>query len=464
VRRMAKASAKLWCLLVLPVVMATAVAAQAARQASATASPTQTSTANSETEDLKNPNPKIRAKTARELGESGDPSVVPALAAALNDPSPKVRRQVVVALASIRVRSSLDALITATTDNDDEVRRLAVEGIEGYYTGQTPKSESGFMGFMGKQYRTVKRQFVESNLQVPPGTAVDIRATAALDRVMMDTRFHDASLAATRALGVLLAKPAVPDLVATAHSPNADMARAALDSLAKIKDISAGPKLLDLLDSPNRDLQQDAAVTIGILRTRAAVPKLQAMYENSPHKETREKALEGLGYIGDPVSGPLFLKALWDPDNSIEISAAEGIARSQYQPALPDLLRAAPAEKNAEVRLAMEFAITSLGRDDYLSSLVNDLGSGSRGGIAQAYLIELARNPALLPKLYSYMDSRDADVRRRLCNVLMYSGDKTSLAPLERASHDGNGDVAAAALRAMAAVRARTSAPPPASR
>jgi HEAT repeat protein len=444
--------------------LGTAAAALGANQASATASQAQTSKAGSGTEDLKNPDPKIRAKTARELGQSGDPLVVPALTAALNDSDVAVRRQVVIALASIRVRQSLDALIQATTDSDDEVRWLSVKGIEGYYTGQTPKSGAGFMGFMEKQYRTVKSQFVQTSVEIPPGTAVDIRAMAALDRVMMDTRYSKASREATRALGILLAKPAVPDLIATAHSSDTDLAREALSSLAKIRDTSAGPKLIDLLDSPSRNVQQDAAVTVGILRTRAAVPKLQSMYANNPKRETREKALQGLGYIGDPVSGPLFMKALWDPDNSIQISAAEGLARSKYQPALPDLLRAAPAEKNGSVRLAMEFAITSLGRNDYLSSLVNDLGSGSRGDIAQSYLIELARDPGLLSKLYPYMDSRNADVRRGLCNVLMYSGDSTSIQPLDRASHDRDGNVAAAALRALAAVRQRTSAPPPASR
>jgi len=460
-RRIAKVSSGLLLvnLLVLSMMTASGAAAMGANQASATASQAQTSKAASGTEDLKNPDPKIREKTARELGATGDPSVVPALAAALNDSSAQVRRQVVIALASIRVSQSLDALIGATTDNDQEVRWLSVKGIEGYYTGQSPKSGSGFMGFMEKQYRSVKSAFVENSQEVPPGTAVNIRAIASLDRVMMDPGYPKASREATRALGILRAKQAVPDLITTAHSSNQDLAREALSSLGKIRDTSAGPKLIDLLDSSHRDVQQDAAVTVGILRTRAAIPKLQSMYENSSNKGTREKALQGLAYIGDPVSGPLFLKALWDSDNSIQTSAAEGLARSKYQPALPDLLRAAPAEKNGGVRLAMEFAITSLGHNDYLSSMINALGSN--GDFAQAYLIELARDPKLLSQLYPYMDSRNAEVRRRLCNVLMYSGDQTSVQPLERASHDQDGSVAAAALRALAAVRQRSSAPPP---
>ncbi len=450
-RRIAKVSSGLLLviLLILPAVAGFGAAA-------ASAAGNSSSAANAE--DLKNPNPKIRAKTAQELGASGDPSVVPALAAALNDSSPKVRRQVVIALASIRVPASLNAMIGATTDSDQEVRWLSVKGIEGYYTGQTPKSSAGFMGFMMKQYRTVKGAFVANSMEVPPGTAVDIRAIAALDRVMMDPGYPKAMREATQALGILRAKEAVPDLITTAHSSKQDLARDALSSLAEIGDLTAGPKLLDLLDSPRRGVQQDAAVTVGILHTKSAIPRLQSMYANNPNKGTREAALEGLAYIGDPVSGQLFLKALWSPDNAIQISAAEGIARSKYKEALPDLLRAAPAEKNTDVRLAMEFAITALGRSDYLASLVNALSSN--GDIAQSYLIELARDPGTLSKLYPYMDSRDPEVRRRLCNVLMFSGDSSSLQPLERASHDRDGNVAAAALRALAVVRKRVSTPP----
>jgi HEAT repeat protein len=411
----------------------------------------------SDLEDLKNPNPKIRAKAAREIGQTGDPATVPALIAALNDPNVNVRKQVVVALASIRVPQSLQGLIQATSDSNSEVRWLAVKGIEGYYTGETPKT--GFIGYFERQYRTAKRKFEGGTVQIPPGTAVDPKAVSALDRVMMDSQHERAAKEAARALGILLARQAVPDLVIAAHSPKQDLAREALNSLAKIQDTSAGPKLVDLLNSSYQSVKQDAAVTVGILRTRSAVPKLQALYENDPNKETRQKALQGLAYIGDPVSAPLFIKALYSRDASIRAYAAEGLGRANDQKALSDLLRIAPAEKNAGARLAMEFAITLLGRNDYLSAIVGALDSGE-GDAAQAYLIELARKPGFLSQLYPYTNSRDDEVRRRLCNVLMFAGDGTSIRPLEQLSHDRNSDVAAAALRALSAVRLRTGGSP----
>ena len=431
----------------------------AAQQSSTTSGPQASGPAKpvsgSDVEDLRNPQPKIRARAAREIGQTGDPSAVPALIAALNDSSVKVRKQVVVALASIRVKQSLQGLIQATSDSDSEVRWLAVKGIEGYYTGVTPKT--GFMGYMERQYRSAKRKFLGGPIRITPGTAVAPNAVSALDRVMMDTQHARAAQEATRALGILLARQAVPDLIITAHSPSEDLAREALNSLAKIQDTSAGPKLVDLLSSSNRRVQQDAAVTVGVLRTRSAVPRLQALYENGPTKETRQKALQGLAYIGDPVSDPIFLKALYDKDASIRGYAAQGMARANDQKALSDLLRSAPAEKNASARLAMEFAITSLGRNDYLSSVINALDSGQEEE-ARAYLVELARKPNFLAQLYPYLNSRNAQVQQGLCNVLMYAGDGSSIRPLEQLSHDRNSEVAAAALRALSAVRLRAGA------
>jgi HEAT repeat protein len=446
--------------LVLAVFAALIPYAKAAAQSSASSGPqaaaSSKAVSGSDVEDLRNPQPKIRARAAREIGETGDPSAVPALIAALNDSSVRVRKQVVVALASIRVKQSLQGLIQATSDSDSEVRWLAVKGIEGYYTGETPKT--GFVAYMEKQYRSAKRKFLGGPIRITPGTAVDPNAVSALDRVMMDTHHAQAAQEATRALGILMARQAVHDLVITAHSPSEDLAREALNSLAKIQDTSAGPQLVDLLSSSNRNVQQDAAVTVGILRTRSAVPKLQALYENGQNKQTRQSALQGLAYIGDPVSVPIFLKALYDKEASVRAYAAQGLARAKDQQALSDLLRSAPAEKNVSARLAMEFAVTSLGHNDYFSSMINALDSDQEDQ-AQAYLVELARNGNFLAQLYPYLNSRNAQVQQGLCNVLMYAGDSTSIGPLEQLSHSRNSDVAAAALRALSAVRLRSGAP-----
>jgi HEAT repeat protein len=251
-------------------------------------------------------------------------------------------------------------------------------------------------------------------------------------------------------------------LVKAAHSADQDLARESLNSLAKIKDRSAGPALLDLLNSPDKDVRRDASVTVGILRTRDAVPKLQAIFESDSDQKDKEKALEGLAYLGDPVSVPSFIRALWREDKSLRISAAEGLARASDPKTLPELQKALGVEKDKKARLADEFALAALGKDDYLAAIVHELASKLYGDIARAYLVELARDEKFLPKLYPFLSEQDPTVRKKLCTVLMYSGNQSTLEHLERLSHDPNGEVAAAALRAAQAIRVRTSGPAPA--
>jgi HEAT repeat protein len=429
----------------------------AAAPAQQTAPAAQTSPRPSDTltKQLQSSNPKDRKKAAQQIAKNGSTSDIPALVGALRDPSLDVRREIVLALASFRTPQALEGLIQASRDTDEETRTYAVEGIIGYYTGQAPSA--GFIAFFQKQYQKAKRRFSPDNTRVDPGTAVDPAAVSALEAVMLDTKFERAAREATRGLGILDAKLAVPDLVRTAHSPDEDLAREALNSLMKIKDTSAGPQLMNLLDSSDRNIQRDAAVTVGFLRTRQAVPKLQSLYTNAPDRGTQEAALKGLSYIGDPVSVPIFLKAIWDPDKKLRIYGAEGLGRAHDTQATSDLLKATVVEKNDDAKMAMEFGLVALGNFDYLGELINDLSSRSRGDVAQAYLAQLAQNSAFLPKLYPFLSSRDADVRSRLCTVLMYSGDKSSIEPLERATHDSDPDVAAQAIRALRAVRVRPS-------
>ena len=404
-------------------------------------------------EELKSPNANTRAKAARELGKAEDVSALPALAAAVSDPSDKVRREVVLALAQMHQPEALDALIKATRDNNEEISVLAVQSLVGYYTGNVPTA--GFGGFLKKNWQRAKGHFNPDTTRIDPGVYVDPKVIATSDATLKSTSSIRASCEAAKGLGILTARSTVPDLVAAAHSSDETLSLESLNALSKIKDRSAGPQLVDLLDSPNKEIKQQASVTVGILRTSQAAPKLQSLYENATDPKTGEKAMEGLAYLGDKSSIPVFTKALGSIDKDVRTAAAEGLARALDPKVLPDLEKAYAIEKDADVRLALEFAMTALGKPDYLNDLVNELSSRTHWDVAQPYLIELARIPGFLPKLYPYFQSSNADGRKRLCTVLMFGGDQTSLDQLDRLSHDPNSDVAAQALQAKSGLRAR---------
>jgi len=401
----------------------------------------------------------VRVRAAHDLGRAADPATIPALGAALSDPSAKVRREVVLALAQFHQAEVLPPLIQATKDQDGNLRVLAVQSLVGYYSGALPNT--GLTGFMKKNVQRVRGHFEVDNTRIDPGVTVDPAVTTALAATLKDARSSPAAREAAKGLGTLLAAPALPDLVTAAHSSDADLAREALNALAKIKDRTAGPQLVDLLDSPNKDVKHDACVTLGILRTNEALPKLQSIFENAADPKDKVGAVQGLAYLGEKVSVPLFTKALWNENKEIRQAAAEGLARAADPQSQGELEKAVSVEKDAEVKLAMEFALTALGKQDYLSSMVSDLSSKTRGDVARSYLTELARDPSFLPKLYPYLQSPDAGVRKRLCAVLMYSGDQSSLEPLDRLGHDPDSDVTAEALRAKRAIRLRLGAQAP---
>ena len=407
-------------------------------------------------DELKSPNAGTRAKAARELGKVQDVSAIHALVEALSDPSEKVRREVVLALAQFHQPETLDGLIKATQDLNEEVRVLAVQSLVGYYTGNVPSP--GFAGFVKKNWQRAKGHFNPDTVRINPGVFVDPKAITTLDATLKSTISTRASCEAAKGLGILVARAAVPDLVQAAHSSDQTLSLEALNALAKIKDRSAGSQLVDLLDSPDKEIKQQASITIGILRTDQAAPKLQSLYENDRDPKTEEKALEGLAYLGLKTSVPVFTKALESVDKLIRTSAAEGLARAGDPKALPDLEKAYGVEKDADVKLALEFAMSALGKFDYLSDLVNELSSRTHADVAQPYLIELARTPGFLPKLYPYLQSPNANVRKRLCTVLMFGGDQTSLSQLDRLSHDPDSDVAAQAVQAKSGLRARLEA------
>lgn len=404
----------------------------------------------------------VRAEAARSLGKDADPATIPALAGALSDPSARVRREVVLALAQFHRTEVLPPLEQATKDLDDGVRVAAVQCLVGYYSGALPGS--GFTGMMRRTWQRAASHFQADDTKIDPGIAVDPTVITALIAAMKDTRSNEASRQAAKGLGILMAKGAVADLVTAAHSSDPDLAREALNSLDKIKDLDSGPKLLDLLDSPNKDIKRDACVAVGILRAKEALPKLQSIFQNDVDQKDKVAAIQGLAYLGDKVSVPVLTKALWSDDKDVRVAAGEGLARAADPQSLSEVQKALSAEKDASAKLAMEYALAALGKEDSLNDVVSELGSKVRGDGARAYLTELARDPAFLPKLYPYLQSPDAGVRKRLCVVLMYSGDQGSLQQLDRLEHDPDNAVAAAALRAKRAIRTRLDAAAPAAK
>ena len=117
-------------------------------------------------------------------------------------------------------------------------------------------------------------------------------------------------------------------------------------------------------------------------------------------------------------------------------------------------------EGRTSPRLSLAFAMVMLGRNEIsefspLQYLINNLNSSAYKGEALPFLTELARDNGTRKALYGPLETGTKDEKIGLSRVLAVSGDKESVAHLEKASRDADPDVAKEGLRAMRNLQAR---------
>jgi hypothetical protein len=182
--------------------------------------------------------------------------------------------------------------------------------------------------------------------------------------------------------------------------------------------------------------------------------------ENTRNIKVKRAALTSLAMLAEEKSRPVFTRYLHDKDDGMRASAAEGFARLKNPADLPMLEKAFQDEGKTPPRLALAFAQVMLGKTEIsefspFQLLINTLNSMGYRGVAYAYLVEVARNPALRPPLYHAVEIGTKDEKVYLARVLAVSGGQDTVSCLEKLSHDGDGEVAQEGLRALRSLRAR---------
>ena len=86
---------------------------------------------------------------------------------------------------------------------------------------------------MKKNWQRAKGHFNPDTTRIDPGVYVDPKVVAALDAALKSTRSIQTSCEAAKGLGVLMARAAVPDLVAAARSSDETLSLESLNALSK---------------------------------------------------------------------------------------------------------------------------------------------------------------------------------------------------------------------------------------
>lgn len=404
---------------------------------------------------LSDPKARVRAKAVQSLGESeGGFRHLDRLTPLLDDGSEEVRAAVVMALIKVRTVDAQKLLIKATSDLSPRVQSLAVDGLVDFYLPNYVKlgglpSISAFASSLKGRFAKPSPLTVSGYIEVNPETV------KAIGVVVRTGRSEEARANAARAVGVLLGREALDDLLVGVRSRNSTTILESVLAIRKLRVMSAGPEIVFLLGDPDPAIREAVIQTVGQLRTREAIPGLVEVIQGTGRVRVRVQALIALAKIPDNGQRELFLRYLVDEDKGMRAAAAEGVARVRDPSDALLIDHHFQMEKAAGVKLSLAFAAVYLGNLVRLNDLVEGLNSKVHRLEARPFLVELSRDEEVLERLYVPLATGTVPQRMHLAFVLSQSGNGASVPHLESLTNDRKGAVAQAAIEALRVLRAR---------
>jgi HEAT repeat protein len=169
-----------------------------------------------------------------------------------------------------------------------------------------------------------------------------------------------------------------------------------------------------------------------------------------------EAAFDAIARIAHPSSAPIFAEQLAGKNTALRGIAIEGLARVGDASRIADIQAAAGADRTDGVALAGAFANALLANGS-IDRIVEALIRTRLRDQARQYLIELA--PGRTEWFRRHLVDPDARIRLEIVNVLDAAGDPAALPLVEPLATDKDPQVARAADRAAARLRAALNRP-----
>ncbi len=397
-------------------------------------------------------------KDVRAVARQG-PNAIPTLVQYLNSQRVDTRVEVVKQLIALGGKEIIDPLMQATRDADPEVQIRATDALVNYYLPGYVKQGPG--ATLVRAGASIKAKFSDANDQiVDPFVIVRPDVIAALGRLARNGAGMDVRANACRAIGILRADAALPDLIEALRTKDNNVMYEALAAMQKIRDPAAGPKITYLLRDLDDRVQTTAMETAGILHSTDALPTLRGILMSPRNNKAERAALAALAMMPQPMDRDLLLRELGAKDEKLRAAAAEGLGRIGNPADEPALTKLWTDEEKMLPRLGAAFALVMEGKLDLAEEapfryLIDTLNSASYHDVAYAYLVEAARRKPVLEALYGAIGQGTRDEKIYLSRVLAASGDAASAPYLEKTSRDTDNDVAQEGLRALRSLRAR---------
>ena len=393
--------------------------------------------------DLNSPDPVRRQTAVKELGAVKHRPAIPQLVPLTHDPVVAVRRELELALENMDDMQTQPGFLALSSDAESDIRSRALASLVNLHVSRALGLTATLMNL---RERVIFRSDRDLETIVEPEVPVDPAVVEALRARLSDSERGIRSIA-IRGLGILRARPAVPDLLRIVREDRDDGLRfEGVRALRKIGDASVAGDLVALFNINDDDVRNELIVTVGSMRYRGAVAELTRIVDGAVKTDAaRVVALSALADLADPSSSALFERLKSDRDDALRLYANEGIARTAAPEAKTEISAARLVDKNARVRMAQAFALLRLGQPEYLDELVRGLEHRATRDLAKEYLLE---TPDADRKALFAPRTVNAAARAELADIMGTMGDSDALPVLRDMTNDGDKDVARAASRA----------------
>ncbi len=386
-------------------------------------------------------------------------AAIPKLVLYLNSPALDTRVEVVKQLTDLGGKDSLDPLIAASHDPDPEMQLRAIDGLVNFYLpGYVRQGPAASVIRAGA---AIKAKFSDTNDQVID-SFVNPRPEViqAIGKLASGGSSMDVKASACRAIGILRGQAAVPDLIEALRTKDNTVMYEALVAIRKIRDPEAGPRITYLLRDLDERIQSAAIEDAGLLLAKDGLPALRSIVANPRGSKAERSALSAIAMMPEPADRALLQRFLASKDDRLRAAATEGLGRINDPGDRTAIERIWKDDDKMPPRLASAFALTldgdlDLGDGAPFRYLINSLNSAAWRDTASAYLVEAARQPAVLAALQKPLENGTRDEKIQLARILAASGDATAVPWLDRVSRDTDSAVAQEGLRALRSLRAR---------
>ena len=211
--------------------------------------------------------------------------------------------------------------------------------------------------------------------------------------------------------------------------------------------------MIAALNDRDRAVTVAAMQALGAMRYERAIQALDNLFRYYGKGDRAEAALDAVARIAHPGSAPLLAAELTSKSAPIRGIAAEGLIRIGDRAQITAVETALGTERNAGAALVKDFAAALLSGAP-IEPIVSALTKPRLRDQAKAYLVDLVG-----PRLSAfsvYAQDPDAAIRRDIADVLGLAEDLAALSLAESLLTDRDQQVAKAAERAVARLRATT--------